>query len=68
MLLPSLGWAFWHRTNWKICLFACGGLEVGEFVDLKFRVVVEKVMEFVLEIKRWFEELFDGYLVEESMR
>ena len=37
-------------------------------MDLKFRVVVEKVIEFVLEIKRWFEALFDGYLVEESMR
>lgn len=39
------------------------GLEYGEFEDLRFR----KCYVVVFGIIRWFDELFDCYLVEESM-
>ncbi len=54
------------------------GLGLGGLVDLglkivsffyKFRIVEERFIAYrvVLGIKRWFDELFDEYLVEESM-
>jgi hypothetical protein len=54
-------WDKWG--NLSTC--ACGRFRLGEHVDLGFRIVEEKVMtyEVVLGIKRWFDEIFDGYLV-----
>ena len=43
------------------------GLGLGEFVDLGFKNCRRKGYVVVLGIKRWFDELIDGYLVEESM-
>ena len=40
------------------------GLGLRRFLDFKFKVVEET---FVLGIKRRFDELFDDYLVAESM-
>lgn len=39
------------------------GLEYGEFEDLRFRKCYVVVFGFI----RWSDELFDSYLVEESM-
>ena len=54
-------WDKWG--NLSTC--ACGRFRLGEHVDLGFRIVEEKVMtyEVVFGIKRWFDEIFDGYLV-----
>ena len=55
----------WCRTNWGICLHVVVvGLGLRRFLDFKFKVVEET---FVLGIKRRFDELFDDYLVAESM-
>lgn len=42
-------------------------LGLGELVGLKFSIVKDCVFVVVLGINKWFDELFDVYVVEGSM-
>ena len=55
-----------YKTNKGICVCVLvAGYRIWKFVDLQN--YGRKCYGFVLGIKRCFDELFDGYLVEESM-